>query len=169
MRRKYRGVPLRARLYSQRHSGFSEHLLFARSREAQAPWALMPPTALRYRLCAVGGMLVVALAASKRASRDACARLLSCVAVLNAPASCCSERDSHDEEGSRWTERVRFADLAFWRRVGSFRDLLTWRLFAQEIVLEERDLVLAPGLYFCKRSSGPPSSRGGVRIRRMVG
>ena len=45
-------------------------------------------------------------------------------------------------------ERDRFADFAFWRGVGLFAILLTWRLFAQEIGLEERDLVLAPGLYF---------------------
>ena len=60
--------------------------------------------------------------------------------------------------------------LAFWRRVGLFRDFADVEIDScQEIVLEERDLVLAPGLYFCKRSSGPPSSRGGVRIWRMVG
>ena len=52
-----------------------------------------------------------------------------------------------------------FADVEFGSVHGS----------VPEIVLEERDLVLAPGLYFCKRSSGPPSSRGGVRIWRMVG
>ena len=89
------------------------------------------------------------LAASKRAGRDACARLLSCAAVLHAPASCCFERDPHDEERSRWTERVRFADLAFWRGVGLFRDFAdVERMTLPEIVLEERDLVLAPGLYF---------------------
>ena len=32
------------------------------------------------------------------------------------------------------------------------------RIRLPEIVLEERDLVLAPGLYFCKRSPAPPSS-----------
>ena len=139
-------MPLRARLYSQRHSGSCERLRFARSLDALAACALMPPTALRYCFCAVGGML---LAASKRAGRDACARLLSCAAVLNAPASCCFERDPHDEERSRWTERVRFADLAFWRGVGISRDFAdVERISHPEIVLEERDLVLAPGLYF---------------------
>ena len=63
------------------------------------------------------------------------------------------------------------------RRFGVWRAALEFsRDFADvetgsgpEIVLEERDLVLAPGLYFCKRSSGPPSSRGGVRIWRIGG
>ena len=90
--------------------------------------------------------------------------------MLHAPASCCFERDPHAEERSRWTERVRFADLGFRAALDFSRNFAdVERMTGQKIVLEERDLVLAPGLYFCKRSSGPPSSRGGVRIWRMVG
>ena len=67
--------------------------------------------------------------------------------------------------------RVRFADLAFWRGVGLFAILLTWRLIGcQEIGLEERVLVLAPVLFYIfVNAVRAPHPRGGVRIRRMGG
>lgn len=99
------------------------------------------------------------------------ARLLSCAAVLHAPASCCFERDPHDEERSRWTERVRFADLAFSRGVGFRGDFAdVERITGPEIVLEERVLVLAPVLsYIFVNAVRAPHPRGGVRIWRTVG
>ena len=127
------------------------------SLDAHAACALMPPTALRH--CFLRRRRHVAGSEQTSRPRRVRARLLSCAAVLHAPASCCFERDPHDEERSRWTERVRFADLAFSRRRWTFEIFADVELITgPEIVLEERVLVLAPGLYFCKRSPGPPSS-----------
>ena len=67
-------------------------------------------------------------------------------------------------------ERDRFADFAFWRGVGLFAILLTWRLISrQEIVLEERNFGPRARSIFFVNVVRAPHPRGGVRIRRMVG
>ena len=67
------------------------------------------------------------LAERTRSRRNARA----CDGVSTGRADCCCELLLRawraDEERSRWTERVRFADLAFWRGVGLFAILLTWK------------------------------------------
>ena len=77
-------------------------------------------------------------------------RVLLRAAASSAILTLRSARDGRSASASpiwvfarRWTFRD-FADVE--------------RITGPEIVLEERDLVLAPGLYFCKRSPGPPSS-----------
>ena len=127
----------------------------------------MLPTASRMSCGDVGGML---LAERARALRDATLVAMSQLVVPTAAASCCFERGAP----RRSARDGRSASASpIWRFGGAldfFRDFAdVERITVPEIGLEERNLVLAPGLYIFVNAVRAPHPRGGVRIRRMGG